>query len=38
MTTYTKLRIHNITSEAALCYGCENRIINKGDAHELAAA
>jgi hypothetical protein len=29
MTTDTKLRLHNITSKASLCYGNENWIINK---------
>jgi hypothetical protein len=32
MTIDTKLRIHNITSKAALCYGSEAWIINKRDA------
>jgi hypothetical protein len=29
MTTGTKLRLHNVTSKASLCYGSENLIINK---------
>jgi hypothetical protein len=38
MTIDTKLRIHNITSKAALCYGSEAWIINKRDAQKLEAA
>jgi hypothetical protein len=38
MTIDTKLRIHNITSKAALCYGSETWIINKRDAPKLEAA
>jgi hypothetical protein len=38
MTTNTKLRLHNITSKASLCYGSENWIINKRDARKLEAA
>jgi hypothetical protein len=37
-TTDTKLRLHNITSKASLCYGSENWIINKRDAQKLEAA
>jgi hypothetical protein len=37
MTTEAKLRIHNITFKAALCYGSENWIINKTDAQKLDA-
>jgi hypothetical protein len=29
---YTKLRLHNITSKASLCYGSETCTINKRDA------
>jgi hypothetical protein len=35
MTIDTKLRIHNVTSNAALCYGSEVWIINKRDAQKL---
>jgi hypothetical protein len=35
MTIDTKLRIHNITSKAALCYRTETWIINKRDAQKL---
>jgi hypothetical protein len=38
MTIDTKLRIHNITSKAALCYGSEAWIINKRDAQKLEVA
>jgi hypothetical protein len=38
MTIDTKLRIHNITSKASLCYGSEACIINKRDAQKLEAA
>jgi hypothetical protein len=38
MTTGTTLRIHNITSKAALCSGSENWITNKRDNQELEAA
>jgi hypothetical protein len=38
MTTDTKLRIHNTTTKAALCYGSENLITNKRDAQTLGAA
>jgi hypothetical protein len=38
MTIDTKLRIRNITSKAALCYGSEVWIINKRDAQKLEAA
>jgi hypothetical protein len=38
VTTDTKLRLHNITSKASLCYGSENCIINKRDAQKLEAA
>jgi hypothetical protein len=38
MTVDTKLRIHNITFKAALCYGGEVWIINKRDAQKLEAA
>jgi hypothetical protein len=38
MTTDAKLRLHNITSKASLCYGNENWIINKRDAQKLEAA
>jgi hypothetical protein len=31
MTTDTKFRLHNITSEASLCYCSENWITNKRD-------
>jgi hypothetical protein len=37
-TTETKLRIHNITSKVALCYGSENCIISNRDAKFLEAA
>jgi hypothetical protein len=37
MTIDTKLRIHNITSKAALCYGSEVWIINKIDTQKLEA-
>jgi hypothetical protein len=38
MTIDTRLRIYNITSKAALCYGSEVRTINKRDAQKLEAA
>jgi hypothetical protein len=38
MTTDTKLRQHNATSKASLCYGSEDWIINKRDAQKLEAA
>jgi hypothetical protein len=38
MVTETQLRIHDITSKAALCYGSENWNINKRDAQKLEAA
>jgi hypothetical protein len=38
MTTYTKLRLHNITSKAGSCYGNENWITNKKEAQKLEAA
>jgi hypothetical protein len=38
ITTDTKLRLHNITSKASLCYGSENWTINKRDAQKLEAA
>jgi hypothetical protein len=38
MTINTKLRIHNITSKATLCYGSEVWIVNKRDAQKLEAA
>jgi hypothetical protein len=38
MAIDTKLRIHNITSKAALCYGSKIWIINKRDAQKLDAA
>jgi hypothetical protein len=38
MTTDTKLRLHNVTSKASLCYGSENWIINKRDAQKLEVA
>jgi hypothetical protein len=38
MTVGTKLRIHNITSKATLCYGSKVWIINKRDAQQLEAA
>jgi hypothetical protein len=38
MAMDTKLRIHNITSKAALCYGSEVWIINQRDAQKLEAA
>jgi hypothetical protein len=38
MTIDTKLRKHNITSKAALCYGSEVWIINKRNAQKLEAA
>jgi hypothetical protein len=38
MATDTKLQLHNITSEAGLCYGSEKWIINKRDAQKLEAA
>jgi hypothetical protein len=37
-TVDTKLRIHNITSKAALCYGSKVWIINKRDIRKLEAA
>jgi hypothetical protein len=38
MTINTKLRIHNTTSKAALCYGSEVCIISKRNAQKLEAA
>jgi hypothetical protein len=38
MTVDTKLRIHNIASKAALCYGSEVWIINRRDTQKLEAA
>jgi hypothetical protein len=38
MTIDTKLRIHNITSKAALCYGSKVWTINKRDSQKLEAA
>jgi hypothetical protein len=38
MTTGTKLRLHNITSKASLCYSSETWTINKRDAQKLEAA
>jgi hypothetical protein len=38
MTTDTKLRIHNDTFKAALCYDSEVWTINKRDAQKLEAA
>jgi hypothetical protein len=38
MTTDTKLRLHNITSKASLCYGSETWTINNRDAQKLEAA
>jgi hypothetical protein len=38
MTTDTKLRLHNITSKASLCFRSENWIINRRDAQKLEAA
>jgi hypothetical protein len=35
MTVDTKLRIHSITSKAALCYGSGVWTINKRDAQKL---
>jgi hypothetical protein len=34
MARETKLRIRNIISKAALCYGSENCVMNKGDAQK----
>jgi hypothetical protein len=34
----TKLRLHNITCKASLCYGSESWTINKRDAQKLEAA
>jgi hypothetical protein len=38
MATDTKLRLHNITSKASLCYGSEKWTIQKRDAQNLEAA
>jgi hypothetical protein len=38
ITTNTKLRLHNITSKAVLCYDSENWIIKKREAQKLQAA
>jgi hypothetical protein len=38
VTTRIKLRLHNITSKASLCYGSEDWILYKRDAQKLEAA